>query len=262
MGAGLVIAITLCGVLAARVVVAASSPWQEEKSEHFIIAYQHVPESFVKDVIEAAEDHYRQTMTTLGFTRYTGWTWKNRVKIVIHDSQSAYVKASHYAWSAGQVSPDTKEIVTFPSESGFFDSLLPHELGHIIFREGVGFHDNIPLWLEEGVAMYQERARRLGADADVRDLIAQGYFIPLEDLDRITLRSGTSRATVQIFYTEAASLVGFLINKYEVYRFVRLCRELKEGQRFDVALNKAYMEFPNLSALERSWRRYLDETRE
>ena len=216
----------------------------------------------MKDVVEAAEDRYRETMTVLGFTRYTGWTWDKRVKITIHDSQDAYVKFSHNAWSAGEVNPATKEIMTFPSESGFFDSLLPHELGHIIFREGAGFHNNIPLWLDEGVAMYQEKSRRLGADEDVRALITEGSYIPLADLDRMVLRSGTDRGMVHAFYAEAASLVGFLINKYEVYRFVRLCRDLHEGQSFEEALKKAYMEFPHLAALERAWRRYLNGTPE
>lgn len=241
---------------------AASPQWREEKSEHFIVAYQNVPASFVQDVIEAAEDHYRDTITTLGFTRYKGWTWDKRVRIVIYDSKDTYARSSHYGWSSGQVNPATKEIVTFPSESGFFDSLLPHELGHIIFREGVGFNDNIPLWLEEGVAMYQERSRRLGADAGVRSLIAEGTYIPLADLDRMGLSSTTDPATVHAFYTEAASLVGFLMNKYEVYRFARLCRDLRDGERFEWSLKKAYMEFPDLATLERAWRRYLNDTGE
>jgi hypothetical protein len=253
----------VAGAVSAVPFARASSPeWQEEKSEHFIIAYQNVPVSFVQDVIQAAEEHYRDTMTTLGFTRYQGWTWDKRVKITIYDSQDAYVKSSHYGWSGGQVNPATKEIMTFPSDSGFFDALLPHELGHIIFHEGAGFYDNIPLWLDEGVAMYQERSRRLGADDGVRALIAQGAYIPLKDLDQMALSSGTDQAIVHAFYTEAASLVGFLINKYEVYRFARLCRDLHDGQRFEWALKKAYMEFPDLTALERAWRGYLNGTGE
>jgi len=208
----LVLAAAACALTAGPAAGASSPSWREEKSEHFVIAYQNVPVSFVKEVVRSAEEHYRDTVTTLGFTRYKGWTWDKRVKIVIYDSQDAYVKSSHYGWSSGQVNPQTKEIATFPSESGFFDSLLPHELGHIIFREGVGFNDNIPLWLEEGVAMYQERARRFGADEGVRALIREDAYIPLEDLDQIGLRSGTDRATVHALYNEAASFVGFLIN--------------------------------------------------
>jgi hypothetical protein len=249
----------LVDVLAAH---ASSSPWREAKSEHFIVRYQNVPESFVQDTLQAAEEHYRDTITTLGFTRYQGWTWDKRVKIVIYDSQEVYVKSSHYGWSGGQVDPAAKEIVTFPSESGFFDSLLPHELGHIIFREGAGFYNNIPLWLEEGVAMYQEKARRIGADDGVRSLIAEGAYIPLAELHRMALYAGTDRATVRAFYTEAASLVGFLINRYEVYRFARLCRDLRDGQSFSSALKKAYMEFSDLASLEKAWRRYLNETGE
>ena len=250
----------LVGMIAVHAASTASaSAWQEEKSEHFIVAYRNTPETFVKDVVEAAEEHYQKTMTTLGFTRYNGWTWSKRVKILIYDSKDAYVNSSHYGWSAGEVDPAAKEIATFPSETGFFDSVLPHELGHIIFHEGAGFNGNIPLWLDEGVAMYQERSRRLGADDDVRALIKEGFYIPLADLQHMELRSGTDQSTVRAFYAEAASLVGFMINTYEVYRFARLCRQLHDGERFVWALKKAYMEFPDLASLERAWRRYLND---
>jgi hypothetical protein len=233
--------------------------WQEVKSEHFIIRHQHVPSSFVKEVVRSAEDHYRETMTTLGFTRYKGWTWSGRVKINIYNSRQDYVGSAHHSWSAGQVDPAAKEISTFPSESGFFDSILPHELGHIIFREAAGFNGNIPLWLDEGVAMYQERAKSIGADGHVRELIDSGAYIPLAQLDAMALGSKTDRAVVNAFYNEAASLVGFLIKKYEVYRFERLCHELMKGKPFTVALKKAYMQFDGLGALEKAWRGYLND---
>ncbi len=245
-----------------RVVMASDEKidWREVKSEHFIIKHQQVPSSFVKEVVNAAESHYRQTMTTLGFTRYKGWTWAGRVKIYIYHSHQDYVSSAHHEWSGGQVNPLTKEIVTFPSEKGFFDATLPHELGHIIFREAAGFNGNIPLWLDEGVAMYQERAKSIGADSRVRELIASGAYVPLAELDAMVLGAKTDRAVVDIFYQEAASLVGFLIKKYEIYRFERLCHELQKGRPFTVALNKAYMKFESLGALEKAWRRYLNET--
>ena len=252
----------VCGLLTAGMVCAEPEavPWQQQKSDHFILIYQSVPDSFIQEVVDSAEAYYQDTMTTLGFTRYKGWTWSERVKIRVYDSRRAYTGSSHYAWSAGQVNPATREIATFPSQNGFFDSTLPHELGHIIFHEAVGFGDNIPLWLDEGVAMYQEKARRLGADDAVRAMIADGTFIPLAALDSTGLDAGTDQTVVQAFYTEAASLVGFMINKYETYRFERLCRELKLGTPFAWALKKAYMEFDDLEALEKAWNGYLNET--
>ncbi len=250
----------VCFLLSAGMACAEPAAWQEQKSEHFIVAYQNVPDSFAQQVVDSAEEYYQDTMTTLGFTRYKGWAWDRRVKIRVYDSRRTYTGSSHYAWSAGQVDPSAREIATFPSQNGFFDATLPHELGHIIFHEAVGFGDNIPLWLDEGVAMYQEKARRLGADDDVRAMIANGTFIPLAELDRNGLGAGTDQALVQAFYTEAASLVGFMINKYETYRFERLCRELKVGTPFAWALKKAYMEFDDLEALEKAWKGYLNET--
>ena len=252
----------LCAVLmmVAPATRAEQSPWQEEKSEHFIVVYQNVPRSFVTEVVDSAEAYYRKTMTMLGFTRYKGWSWDRRVRIVVYDSQKSYVGSSHYSWSAAQANPLAREITTFPAENGFFDSTLPHELGHIIFREAVGFHNNIPLWLDEGVATYQQLGHGVGADEAVRELMASAAFIPLEQLDRTALQAGSDQATVNAFYDEAESLFGFLINRYEVYRFERLCHDLEQGRPFPESLKRSYMQFTGIVSLEKAWKEYLNET--
>jgi len=68
----------------------------------------------------------------------------------IYDNADDYVQAGKMAsWSHGVASPKNKVIRTFPAAHGFFDSTLPHELGHIIFREFVGFKAQVPIWFEE-----------------------------------------------------------------------------------------------------------------
>ena len=75
----------------------------------------------------------------------------------------------------------------YPDVNGFFDTLLPHELGHIIFRDYIGFTAAVPLWFEEGVAIYQEKAKRLGSNKTVKEAIENGQFIPLSQLSGVRL---------------------------------------------------------------------------
>ncbi|MBF0122894.1 MAG: hypothetical protein HQL21_05760 [Candidatus Omnitrophica bacterium] len=238
---------------------ACSEEWSEQQSDHFIVYSKNAPSGFVQNALESAEQIYEKTTTTLGITRYQGWIWEDRVKIYIYDNADDYKQSSGYDWSAGIVSTQNRTISTYPSASGFFDSVLPHELGHIIFREYVGSDADIPLWFEEGVAMYQERGKRFGADDDVRQIMKTGHFIPLSALHDMRLGKGSDPDLVKIFYAEAASVVSFLLEEGEQYRFSRLCDELKKEVRFETAFKKSYMAYQTLNDLDVAWRGYLEK---
>lgn len=231
--------------------------WQEEKSSHFQVYYKQAPRSFVKSVSKAAEDIYRQTAVALGITRYKGWIGGARVKIYIFNDAEEYSAATKMGWSGGSVVVQERKIRTYPRAHGFFDSLLPHEIGHIIFRDFVGYNVKIPFWLEEGVASYQEQAGGVGADSTVRKAIRVDNFISLKTLSSFQAGAHPDKDRVNLAYAESTSVVAFMIEKYEIYRFLRLCRELREGRRFEWALNKAYMKFKTVSDLEKAWRKGL-----
>ncbi len=237
-----------------------AAEWKEYKQQHFIIYYKEAPLDFVKEVDRAAEGYYNEITHNLGFTRYKGWTWDDRAKIYIYDDSSDYINAGRQiGWSHGAASPQEKEIRTFPSAHGFFDSTLPHELGHIIFREFIGFQASVPLWFEEGIAMYQEKAKRWGADKVVATARKQGKFIPLDELSLIDLNGNSSQELVDLYYAESASAVYFFITEYGLNRFVQLCRKLQEGGTFDLALTDVYIRFQNVKDVNKAWENYLSK---
>jgi len=228
--------------------------WKEQKSRHFSIFYRNAPKEFVDTVEKSAEEYYKVVTKNLGFYRMQNWTFDRRAEIYVFDDADDYVKRSgQYAWSAGTASTRRKLIRTYPSAHGFFDSTLPHELGHIIFREFVGYRTLIPLWFEEGVAMHQEKAKRFGADKKVKETIEKGTFIPLDKLTTMRLSNKTNRQTVELFYSEAASVFNFLIKRIGNYRFVSLCRSFKNGVNFEQALKKTYPPFRSIERLNELW---------
>jgi len=235
-----------------------AAEWKEYKRQHFIIYYKKAPFDFVETVARAAEQYYVEITRNLGFTRYKGWSWDDRAKIYIHNDADDYVQAGRQAgWSQGTASPREKIIRTFPSAHGFFDSTLPHELGHIIFREFVGFKAQVPVWFEEGVAMYQEKAKRWGAHDKVRKAIEEGTFKPLKELSITRLRHGTNMDLITLFYAESASVVNFMINEMGDQRFVHLCRKLKDGKPFSWAIDEVYSRLENVDDLNDAWVKYL-----
>ena len=240
--------------------VFAENKWSEHKAQHFIIYYTNAPMDFVKSVEEMAEQYYVEITDNLGFTRYRNWSFDDRAKIYIYDGQDDYVaSAKLMKWSHGAASAVKKEIWTFPTAHGFFDSTLPHELGHIIFREFIGPYAQVPLWLEEGVAMFQEKAKRWGTNKIVREAISRGTFIPLNELTWMALNSQTPKNEVDLFYAESANIVYFLITEFGEQRFVNFCRKLKQGAGFDNSLTFVYTRFRNIDDLNKAWRKYLDE---
>ena len=232
--------------------------WNESRSYHFIIYYKDAPQNFIKSVEQTAEDYYQEITRNLGFIRDQSWAWDKRAKIYIYRDAEDYVESSKQAgWSHGAASALEKEIRTYPAANGFFDSILPHELGHIIFREFIGSNPYVPTWVDEGVAMYQEKAKRWGANKEVKKAIEEKKFIPLGELSTVRLYSNSEKEFVELFYAEAASIVYYLITELGEYKFVELCKQLKRGGRFENAISSTYFRFQNLSDLNDAWVTYL-----
>ncbi|MCR4336430.1 MAG: peptidase MA family metallohydrolase [Candidatus Omnitrophica bacterium] len=240
--------------------VADSQEWKEYRTQHFLIYYKDTPQDFIRTVEDAAERYYDEILDRLGFSRETIWTLKDRTRIYIYSDQEDYVNSTGQAgWSHGAADVRNRIIKTFPSSNGFFDTLLPHELGHIIFREYIGYNLFIPLWFEEGIAMFQEKAKRWGANKSVHGAIKNGKFIPLTDLSRRGPTKTSDDEYVNLYYTEAASLVYYMIVEFGKYRFNDLCRKLKNGDPFEDAVLKTYRRFQSMEELNEAWMEYVKE---
>ncbi len=232
--------------------------WKEYRSTHFYVYSKDVPEEFIQSVEEAAERYYVEITQNLGFTRYENWSYDKRAKIYIYKDQEDYIDSAQQAgWSHGAADAENKVIRTFPSAHGFFDSTLPHELGHIIFGEFIDFRP-VPVWFNEGVAMYQEKAKRWGAHKHVKKTMTENKFIPLSELSRMFLGRNSNKELVELYYAEAASIVYYMIAELGQYRFVNLCRKIKDGQTFEQALTSTYTRFRSLEDLNRAWVSYLE----
>ncbi len=236
---------------------AGADEWQVVKSTHFVVFFQKAPERFVQELLDQAERYYDRIADNMGLRRYNFWLWDNRALLYIHDDSSAYQRATGQpAWSGGFAIPRQKTVHTFPYARGFFETTLPHELGHIIFREFVGFDNrSIPFWLDEGVASYQEADYSAGQSL-VRDAFRRGVFINLQMLGSINPKLLADTRSVHLFYAEAVSVVDFLVKRYGKESFVLFCQNLRDKQSFDRALAATYP-LENTAALDEEWQRHM-----
>lgn len=236
--------------------------FQEKKSMHFIVYYKKgVDIDFIDDIIESSESYYDEIANNLGYHRYNFWLWDDRAKIYIFKDKESYQQETKQPeWSGGCASYRQKKLWTYPHAAGFFDSILPHELGHIIFREFVEFGDNVPLWFEEGVASYQEKSKRYAAKSQVKEFISKQKLFTMEELSSIKNPKDIATTEVaDVFYAQSVSIVYFLVNKFDNYKFAVFCRNLREGMDFDKTLDKAYFSIKDSDDLYKQWLRYISE---
>ena len=251
-------------------------------SDHFI-CYFTADEAFAKSVLEKAEVDYKRIASELGYPRYSEfWLWDKRVKIYIHPDKKSFLAATGQpAWSEGMADYINKEIVSYAWSEDFVESLLPHEMAHLIFRDFVGFKGEIPLWLDEGVAQWAEEAKRAEIKRRAEELYQEDSLIVfsdlmklkidrLKDIDKVYIRPTITKDgekgivflstenLVTTYYLEAVSVVGFLIEKYGSARFAGFCRDLRDGKALEDALKSSYSEFiHSTDELETAWRKYL-----
>ena len=233
-------------------------PWQNYGSTHFIIYYKNAKDSSVSRIADKAEDYYETITDDLGFRRDNFWVRINRAKIYLYDdAQSYHEQTKQPEWSGGAAIPNEKLIYSYDGADSFFNTVLPHEMAHIIFREAAGFNNYaIPSWLDEGAACFQEKIRRSGADAVVKQARRRGSFIKLEDLGKLNPLSMQDIQLVELFYAESLSVVNFLVEKYGKDNFSDFCRDLNKFNNLDKAIQHAY-DFNDLRELSDAWGRYL-----
>jgi hypothetical protein len=263
----------------------AEDNWSETKSDHFIVYHSPENEEFAKNVSQRAEDYYKSIADDLGYVRYSNfWKWDKRVKIYIYDDHISYIEATgEQSWSHGIADYFRKKIISYAWGEGFLDSLLPHELAHLIFRDFVGFKSDIPLWLDEGVAQWEEKLFKKQRLVFLRQQSRQNIFLPMKTMfeldirkvpaEKIIMIEGMATADgnipqlqmdgktlVQIYYLQAFSLVGFLMENYGADNFVTFSRQLRDGKPIEDALRFAYPQsIRSIDELEKQWKRYILE---
>ena len=257
--------------------------WEQIRSEHFIVYFYESNQEFAEAVSIAAEEYYKSVAEELGYVRYSNfWKWDKRVKIYIYPDHKSYLLGSRQqSWSHGMANYSDKYIMSYVLGQNFLDRLLVHEITHIIFRDFVGFKSEIPLWLDEGIAQWEEKTARQIKMTRVHEMAKQKLLLSLDvmmnvDVRRIESKSKikvsslhsledekmmlelTGDSFVNIYYLQAFSIVGFLMTRYGPERFIVFSRQLRDGKNITEALQFAYpTQIRSLDMLEQEWKKYI-----
>jgi len=238
---------------------AAQEPWKEVRGDHFIV-HHFGEESFAQEVLRRAEQYYKQIGEDLGYERRSAfWQWDNRVNIYIYKTKEDFIKNSGRAeWSEGYADYTKKAIISYEWGKDFLEALLPHEITHLIFRDYVGFRGEVPVWLDEGIAQWEEPAKRKVVRSVMHAYLYDGKGYTIKDLTTIDISNVPTKLAVNLFYVQAASLVDFLVTAYGPDNFVFFCRQLRDGKSIEAALPFAYpTQMRTVQELEEKWKAYV-----
>ncbi len=241
----------------------AGGDWNVLKGEHFIIFYKE-KEEYTRDVLEKAEKYYYSIAEDLGYARYDKtWTWEKRAKIYIYPDRDSYLEAiGKREWSHGMAFYKQRKIVSYGDNPYFIDRILPHEITHLIFRDYIGFKGQAPLWLDEGVAQWQEDKYFYGLKGALKEMMDRWPAMSIRELtlfDLERLDREKNKYLIDRFYIYSGVLIDFLISRYGTDNFIVFCRQLRDGKSLNGALAFAYpTSIRNMELLESEWKSYLD----
>lgn len=131
---------------------------------------------------------------------------------------------------------------------------LSHEYTHAVIYLVYG--SNIPVWLHEGFAQFNEPERLLGT-ADkrfLRSYIKKHGDFSTENIDSMFTRKDDIDA-VRAAYLESKIFVKYLVERYRKHKIKRLFEELKEGRGWQEALKEVYGK--SIDRLDKEFREYL-----
>jgi len=130
---------------------------------------------------------------------------------------------------------------------------IAHELAHLVIHQmTLNPYNDLPTWLDEGLAMYAEGSPDPALVAYLNKAIAEDSLISVRSLSSpFSAYAGEA----SLSYAQSYSLVEFLITSYGRGKSLELLNTFRQGSSYDGALNKVYgFDMDGLNTL---WRDYI-----
>lgn len=215
---------------------------------------------------QQAERKRKEIITRLGFSIFPSWK-KNPARIYVFPSREEFTRyAKSPEWSGGwtlqvlgEDADGNKDIVertvfTFAGVPGLQESVIPHEMAHLVFREFLGFSQNLPTWLDEGVAIWQEDTKHVEIEKIMTLWKLENRAIPFQQF--LFLKNYPPEPS--LYYAQSYSIVEFLVTSYGSKKFVDFAKALSLQQPLSKALVLAYHdEFLDVDDFEQTWKSWM-----
>lgn len=223
--------------------------WQLVDGERVDLHYYGRGERRARELLEAAEGAIRRLEEEMGVgvqARVRVYAYNSARDMAGALSRRSEAYDDRVLTLGVAVSEDTLLLL---GEHRDAEMVVAHELSHIVV--GIATRNpfiGLPRWLDEGLAMHAEGELPVGNRRALEAAIAADSLISLRSMTSYSGQAGQ----VDLFYAQAHSVVGYLLDEHGRERMRELLAVFAEGVRQDDALQRAYG--LGLDELEDRWR--------
>jgi tetratricopeptide (TPR) repeat protein len=223
--------------------------YKRRSGHHFTVRYVgEVREDLGREILEILERAYEEVGYDLN--HYP----RHEVEVVVYSDADFLVVTDLPAWVGG-VFDERGGRIRIPirgiKQAADLQALLYHEYTHVVIRDISG--GRVPTWLNEGLALIEQRSPMDGEVDLVRQLAAQERLPSLRTLVEPFVRLSSSKAVVNYAVSYAATK--FLVERWSLWDVQGLVRRLGEGVSLDGAFEEATR--LTLAEFEREWHKSL-----
>ncbi len=211
--------------------------WQHLSEGKIILYWYDADQSFGERLLKSAVSSLTRLEENVGVEL------EKPVKIIVYQSKADMQEAliargtifeERIITLGTVVAPD---IMLLHGTHAEVDRTIAHELTHIV----VGLatenpYAEIPAWLNEGLAMYNEGKLRADNAKALQKAIRENRLHSVRSLTSVP----GNPEEINLFYGEAYSVVDFLLSTYGKEKMSELLKVFKEGTLTDDALMKVY----------------------
>lgn len=202
---------------------------QQEESDHFIFYTKEQDKACIEDLSRMLEDQYTRITDNLNTTV------DKKVSIYIYPDLSTFHAAINQPdapdWVVGTAVPGTTTIkMVNPAKAGnrpYSDMLkvVVHEFTHIVTMSINPDVNNIPLWLSEGIAVF-EADQSQGTDETLSQAKSSGKYPDLKSLERDPYNFGTQGG-----YQFSYSIIEYMVDTYGYDKVMALIKSPSEFEK-------------------------------
>jgi len=222
--------------------------WQSLTEDEVTVYWYQGSQSFAEEIMSAA----RMALSRLA--EDTGAHPRKEVNLYVYASSQDLLDAMIFPqeWTGGATYTRYGVIVIGINTSNLTwgKRAIAHELAHLIVHQMVSNpYNQIPTWLSEGLAMYNEGELENTFIAYLEKAIREDNLISVRSLaSPFSAYAGQS----YLSYAQSYSLVEFLIDSYGQAKMLELLNTFSRGSSYDGALETVYGF--NMNGLEDLWR--------
>ena len=209
----------------------------------------------MKSLLNDAEALRREVVEDLGIDV------KEKTKIFVAPSLKKYQEIQPGrgvpSWSAAVAYPGLNVIImqsprAIKGKRIDLKKIFKHEFTHISIGKAFSKREAVPLWLNEGLAMYESREWEFSRVSTIMRAVLTDSLIPLSE---ITQSFPLEAVKAELAYSESFYLISFLISQYGKDTFHTFLKEYSGGKGLKDVLKEVYG--IQWEEFEEKWKKYL-----